>query len=208
MLQAIAKLAGGEEGSELLDSTEDEPFNAVKKLKADAERESQERAGINLKEHILVNRTATFALKSMIAPRRREGEESIAGSTELANAIAEEVAPHVGYWLRRCAQDPTRTSGTAYVFVGLLEAGAGEAQTRILDAIRTEPGLLEEVRSKSEAKLAETRTAAESGDGAGQGKGGKRKRKGGKAGSTEGEDGRERTIGIQTLLNAVEASTA
>lgn len=180
-----------------------EPFNAVKKLKADAEREKQEKEGIDMAEHVLVNRTATLALKSMIAPRRKGvAEDGVgpAGSHEFAEALAKEMAPNVGHWLRHCAEDPRHTSGTAYVLVGLLEAGGENAQKCITDAVNAEEGLIEDVQTKMEQKLAGA-SITEIGS---EIKQVKRKRKGGKGCESKPKEDVERSTrltGIQMFVS-------
>ncbi|KNC98303.1 uncharacterized protein SPPG_06697 [Spizellomyces punctatus DAOM BR117] len=194
LIEAIASLAEGRDGASGLVDTESGPVNVIKKMKADAVLAKQQEEGIDLSQHVLIHRKATSVLKNLVAPRKKvpNGEDEYKGSLVFATALAKRVAPNVAYWLRHCAEDPKRTSGTAFVFVALVESGGTEAQRLVIDAVHSEAGLIEELEQKVQANLAKVSSSQEDEDVAGR-----RKRKTGKP-STEGQGGSK--TGMEILL--------
>ncbi|KAJ3019905.1 hypothetical protein HKX48_001629 [Thoreauomyces humboldtii] len=212
LIAALAQCAEGtpDKASEATPS-EKKPFNAVTNLKADATKLRQEREGLDMAEHAMINRSATAVLKDVVAPRHKgakKSAEDVAASAphpvslEFSTALANVIAPNVAFWVDRCAEDPTRTSGTAFVLVALAESGSDEAKKVVKKALSGKK--VAEISKKVAEKVKEAANAtpvvAEGGDK-------KRKRKGGAAAKKDGDASAERprTTGIQTFLEAYKA---
>ncbi|KAI8921330.1 armadillo-type protein [Powellomyces hirtus] len=144
LLQSLANLASGlPDDSAASPAKSSEPFNAVKKLKEDVALAKQQEEGIDMNEHVMLSRQATFVLKNIVSPRRKtDATETLPASLEFSTLLAEQLQPNVSYWLRHCADDPKRTSGTAFIFVALLERGSTEAKSTILKAIQADKALI------------------------------------------------------------------
>ncbi|KAJ3050930.1 hypothetical protein HK097_008085 [Rhizophlyctis rosea] len=210
VLKAIATLAEGtvEEfaGKNKKPEKGDEPFNAVKQLKKEADQSKQTDEGLDMSEHVLVNRLATFVLKELVSGGRRgmdgesEGEEAGKVGDRFAGLLFEKVEPNVGYWLRRCAQDPRRSAGTAFVFESLLKSGNEGVSRGLVAAVRKEKGLVRELEKQiAEARKEEVVPKA---NGEAGKKNNKRKRKDAAAGSdgAEGKGDAARLTGIEMFL--------
>ncbi|KAJ3179868.1 hypothetical protein HDU87_002436 [Geranomyces variabilis] len=205
LLRNIAKLAGGAATDVAANGKSDEPFNAIKKLKADVAAAKQQEEGIDMNEHVMVGRATTYILKDIFAPRRKFGAPATAEkpeSLEFSKLLAAELKPNVAYWLRRCAEDPKRTSGTAFVFVALLERGAPEARKTILDAVKKEKKLDEQLQKRVAVRVAEQAAEAKAAGGDADEKptAGKRKRKTNKDKATPAPGAVQASSGIQTFL--------
>ncbi|KAJ3161424.1 hypothetical protein HDU86_007206 [Geranomyces michiganensis] len=207
LLKNIAKLAGGTEADLAANGGSTEPFNAIKKLKADVAAAKQQEEGIDMNEHVMVGRATTYILKDIFAPKRKYGapaKPEEPESLEFSKLLAAELKPNVAYWLRRCAEDPKRTSGTAFIFVALLERGAPAARKTILDAVKKEKGLVDQLQKRVAVRVAEQ--AAESRAGGGEAtekqSGSKRKRKSAedKAAPAGAPGAMQSSSGIQTFL--------
>ncbi|KAJ3316817.1 hypothetical protein HDU76_001533 [Blyttiomyces sp. JEL0837] len=166
----------------------------------------------DLSEHVLTHRAATFCLREMIGGvvirggdksdqiKKREG-----GSPELAKAVAESVAPNLEYWLRRCAGDPRRTAGTAFVLLAIVEAGFGK------ELVGGGAGGLKKVLSEVEGVVKKSKSALEKEEVNGNGKkggseGNKRKRDDNGAGNGAGiGDGKSFVTGIETVIAKLRA---
>ncbi|KAJ3043930.1 hypothetical protein HDV00_003970 [Rhizophlyctis rosea] len=213
MLKAVAKLCDGtvETYQAGLESKgEGEKFSAVGNLKKEADQKKMAEEGLDMSEHVLVSWTATRTLKELLSGGRRvkgdavdgaetadaEGAEEVA--QKFAGLFIEEVEPNVAYWLRRCAKDPHRSKGTAFVFEALLKSGNAEARSRLVKAVKAEKGLIAELEKQvAVAKKVEAPAANE--DGAK--KTGKRKRKDGKQEGAKEVAVADRVTGIETFLS-------
>ena len=55
---------------------------------------------------------------------------------KLSEIIASAVEPSLAQWLEYCNKDVKRTSGTAFVFVGLVECGSTKARDMVFEGIK------------------------------------------------------------------------
>ncbi|KAJ3087344.1 hypothetical protein HK102_011301 [Quaeritorhiza haematococci] len=185
-------------------------LGAVAKLSVEARTKKLLEEGVDLSEHALVNRSATFALKDLVANIRKaytatseEGASQAQDST-LAAKLLENLDDHLAYWLRYCAGNPRSSSGTAFVLVAMLECdnvvlpdGEQTLQKGILEVLANKKGLLKELQSTVKTNLEKTAKESEPGAASAKKQNGKRKR-GGKVDSESRET--ERVTGIETFL--------
>ncbi|KAI8824031.1 armadillo-type protein [Fimicolochytrium jonesii] len=207
LITAITSLAAGTDSdSNTTTPKSDEPFHPVKQLKADADAAKQLAEGLEMSQHVLINRQSTYVLKDIISPRAPRVKSTTASSTpsepaaaspettaisqQFAAALVKVIEPNVGHWLTLCAHSPRNTSGTAFIFVALLERGDDATKKIVTGAVKKQvkggvDGLRKVVSKALEASVDEKEA-------------GKRKR--GKEGvKKEGE----RTTGIEVFLKTV-----
>jgi hypothetical protein len=133
LLQKLADLAQG-----LPDSTEntkekEQDFNAVLKLKEEADKARLEES-IVLDDHILVNRNATAVYKDILGNGAAPGST---GNTEFAQMLYESIKPNFGAWLEYCASAPQTTSGTCFVILNIFERGSEDLKATIRSDYKT-----------------------------------------------------------------------
>ncbi|KAI9096220.1 armadillo-type protein [Phlyctochytrium arcticum] len=215
-------------------SKKSEPFHAVKSLKSAAEAAKQERHGIDLSEHVMINRAATRCLKDIISPRKpgNRSTEAVASkptpssepssaksptpspearSQEFAVHLSKVLAPNLSYWLNHCVNNPRTTSGTAFIFIAILENGGEEAKKNLL-ANKPNAAALKKLSKTAEKALASSQAAAaevKKENGAAENANGKRKRKGGHAAipakaKDTAKPAPSSTSGIQILLKLIQ----
>lgn len=113
-------------------TTPAEPFHAVKKLAAEAAAEKEANPSalfaetglepLDLTTHLMLHRTANQTLKHLI-----KSNSILATSVlEALSKPFENISSGLLYWMKYAAENPTMTSGVAFVIVGLLESGVEE----------------------------------------------------------------------------------
>lgn len=132
-------------------------FNAVQKLRDAKVAQKQLASGINLNEHVLVSRAATFAYKDLISNRAavcsgESNESQTSGGIRdmLVPALAAAIAPHMQYWISYCCASPQTTSGTAFILVSLLESGNAQVVKEVKKAIKGAEGFKDAANSVTE----------------------------------------------------------
>ncbi|KAJ3387978.1 pumilio domain member 6 [Entophlyctis sp. JEL0112] len=226
LIDAVASLTSGtlESYSSSLSATSQAPFNAAKKLAADATaakaaqtiaRARDDPDVPDISQHALVNRQATFAIKDAIAGPRTSTAVAATGVdrglSESCAHVALAVARTLGgahdaqsdihYWLKYIAREE-KAAGVTFVLVALLESAA-EGVTDALLGPRKERKKrfshvladLENFANKAEAAAAKGAEKA--------GKNGKRKRE--DASAAEGKSG-ERESGLRLLIRRLKES--
>ncbi|KAJ3129126.1 hypothetical protein HK098_002367 [Nowakowskiella sp. JEL0407] len=133
--------------------------------------------------HVLVNRTSTLTIKTLISgergpklsldANRKEAQENT--SKLFSKSLQEAISKNVSYWLNRCVEDPARSNGTAFIFLALLESESiGKSTVDSITAISKDGGFEKKL-------LKAVATAKENGKQEGAGK----KRKSTADGATE-----------------------
>jgi pumilio family protein 6 len=114
------------------------PFHPIKALSAELNKALTP----TNTEHILINRTSNSIIKELITSGRRVAISEtppLAPDTEIAGKLSDIVAlaiqPSIALLLEYCSEDVKRSSGIAFLLVGLVERGTEEARKVVLDGI-------------------------------------------------------------------------
>ncbi|KAI8925263.1 armadillo-type protein [Entophlyctis helioformis] len=163
-------------------------YNAVTVLKAERDAAKQAAQGLDMASSLLVNRSATFTLKALVSAKTPD-MGAAPWRPALISSLMSVLAPVLSTWIAYCAADPASRSGTALIFVAMIET-AGDALARQMREAVVAGGVdVAAVAKDAAAAVAAAREARDANEAAGapaaKGKSQKRKRgdKESKAGS-------------------------
>jgi len=114
LLLELAEACAGKPGDVV--EKDPEAFHPVKKLAAEAAKAAEAaQDDEDSKQHVLVNRSSSFAIKELLVWDR-------SSQVGFATLVLHAVEKTADFWVRDyCCQDPLHTNGAAFVLVSLLE---------------------------------------------------------------------------------------
>lgn len=133
LFKSIASLASNRiNGEELKDSQNDEVFHPIKKMKKEAEL-SQLQETLVMDDHILINRNATYVLKDVISG----GSKDNAGNSAFVAVLFPSLKDQMGQWIDYCIKNPSKSSGTAFVLLCMLENASQDLKEELFSTFKS-----------------------------------------------------------------------
>lgn len=132
ILDAIVSSLAPTLSTDSLPTQPKEEFNAVKKLRKEAQDAKLVAQGIDMTEPLLLNRFATITFKTLL-------KSKALGFDKMLYAC---LKPAAIDWVKYCIANTVGTAGCVYVFISLLEQGDQETIADLKKLCKAEKGLL------------------------------------------------------------------
>jgi hypothetical protein len=132
LFQSISKLASMPiNGDELEGSQSEEVFHPIKKMKKETEL-SQLQETLVMDDHILMNRNATYVLKDILSGGSKEQK----GNEIFVQVLYMAMKDQVGQWLDYCIKNHSKSSGTAFVLLSMVENVSQDLKEELFSVFR------------------------------------------------------------------------
>jgi pumilio family protein 6 len=182
-------------------ATSSEEFNAIKKLSAEQAALDRLGKGIDLGQHPLVNRSATFLFKDILTAQAEAGVPAAGSPLHFATLLTAALLPGLPGWVEQMAARPAAMSGMVHVLMGCLQecpAPLQEGLRKALPVAKVQRAL-EALRAQEGRELTGVEAEAQALKAARAAKGDKRKRPAA-AVTTAEEGGKAKPVPLEQLL--------